>query len=158
MGPQTVLISFVLATAAVFVWALTLRYRQRELLHRERLAAIEKGIALTDLPNMDRLDASSRIYLLRGMIWLFTGIFLTLFLVAVSITTAQPKSLNRRLSEAQQAQSLGASPEQIQQIQNDVTKQVGLPVGFSLLGLVPLGVGLAYLIFYYTETKHVSAR
>jgi hypothetical protein len=35
-------------------------------------------------------------------------------------------------------------------------EQNGIPYGMTLLGLIPIGVGAAYLIFYYTGNKQRS--
>ena len=53
-----------------------LRHQRREFIHRERLAAIEKGI---ELPSMDReLEQrafnTQRLLLLAGLIWISLGI------------------------------------------------------------------------------------
>ena len=50
---------------------------------------------------------------------------------------------------------LGGSEEQIRQVQNDTSPQEeGMPPGLSVLGLMPIGVGLAYLIVYRVEVKN----
>ena len=74
-------------------YALYLRFRRRELRHKERMAAIEKGVALPDLTD---IEAGPRIYLLRGMIWLLSGITLSVFLLVLSATTRFPKSAEER--------------------------------------------------------------
>jgi hypothetical protein len=143
-------IIFLLVTAGcVFVYALHLRYRRRELQHRERLAAIEKGVAL---PELTDLESGPRPYLLRGMIWLFSGVALTVFLSGISVTTHRTKPVEQRVMEARLIEQAGGTPEQIRQVQNDTNPQEILPLAFSLVGLIPVGVGTAYLIFYRAET------
>lgn len=65
--------------------AVVLYYRQRtqktELRHRERLAALEKGI---ELPPDPEPEPRRPRYLLRGLVWLFTGIAIFVFLGAVA--------------------------------------------------------------------------
>jgi hypothetical protein len=61
----------------MFVYALYMRFRRRELQHKERMAAIEKGVTLPDLTDV---ETGPRIYLLRGLIWLLSGIALSVFL------------------------------------------------------------------------------
>jgi len=129
-------------------YALYLRFRRRELQHKERMAAIEKGVALPDLTD---IEAGPRIYLLRGMIWLLSGITLSVFLLVLSATTRFPKSAEERFREANSIARLGGTTEQIQQAQNDTGSQVRLPFAIALIGLVPVGVGAAYLIFYRVE-------
>jgi len=99
-----------------------LDYRRRrdvvEAHHKERMAAIERGMELPALPESfyGSLDRNKRPrHLLTGMVWLFIGIALFLALGAVA----------------------------------------GEDVRF--FGLIPAGVGLAFLIYYFIEGKHEAA-
>ena len=143
-------ITLIAAAATTCIWALHLRYRKRQMDHRERLTAIEKGIPLPDLGAPAEGD---RAYLLRGLLWLFGGIALFVFLLGVALTTRTPRSLADRIFEAKRLEQAGATPEQVQQAINTVEIAEGLPVGVSLLGLVPIAVGVAYLVFYRSERK-----
>ena len=96
-----------------------LDYRRRrdvvEAHHRERMAAIERGMDLPPLPEafyspIDR-DRRPR-HLLVGMIWLFVGIAIFMAMGAV------------------------AGPD------------------VRFFGLIPAGVGLAYLIYYFVEGRN----
>ena len=97
-------------------------YRRRrdivEALHKERMASIERGIEPKALPeellNPFRRNRNPR-YLLTGMIWLFVGIGIFVFLGAVA--------------------------------DEDV----------RWLGLIPGGVGLAYLLYHLIEGRHEKA-
>jgi hypothetical protein len=129
---------------------LYLRFRRRELLHKERMAALEKGVALPDLTD---IEAGPRVYLLRGMIWLLSGIALSVFLLVLVSTIHQiPKSAQARFQEANTIARLGGTAEQIKQIQDDTGPEVPVPYSVALIGLVPIGVGVAYLIFHRVET------
>src|SRR5690242_18376366 len=80
-----IMVMLIGAVAAILIVGLTLRYRRRELQHKERLAAMEKGAPLPALTDFEqRAPWTPRMYLLRGLMWLFGGIGLTLFLLAVS--------------------------------------------------------------------------
>lgn len=138
-----------LASIGLIVYALYMRFRRRELQHKERMAAIEKGVALPDLTD---IEAGPRIYLLRGMIWLLGGIALSVFLLVVSATTRFPRSAEERFREANTIQRWGGTAEQIQAAQNDTSPLERLPYAVSLIGLVPVAVGVAYLTFYRVET------
>ena len=66
------LVAILLAFAAFQHW---LRYRRRLLLHRERLAAIEKG---AELPPMEeelkrRSQGVQRVLILAGLVWMSLG-------------------------------------------------------------------------------------
>ena len=141
--------AFFFLALVVFGYGLYLRFRRRELQHKERMAAIEKGVALPDLTD---IEAGPRIYLLRGMIWLLSGIALSVCLLVVSATTRFPKSVEERFRDANTIARLGGTADQIQQAQNDTGSQDRLPYAVSLIGLVPVAVGAAYLIFYRVET------
>ncbi len=115
------IIAIVMALSIPIVVIITDYAKRRsffELHHKERLAAIEKGIELPPLP--PELFGNGRKgrprYLLRGLVWLFVGLGL---MVALGVT--------------------------------DNTDRVGL------FGLIPVGVGLACLIYYFAEGKRVEA-
>lgn len=157
-APGIVMITLIVSSVGVIAWSLLLRYRRRELQHRERLAALEKGVALPDLTEeQPRAPWSPRVYLLRGMLWLFSGLGLMIFLAGISVTTSRPRSVEDRISRAYSMKDRGATEEQIRQVQNDLTPQEGMPLGVALFGLIPIGVGLAYLVFYRAEGQNVEA-
>jgi cbb3-type cytochrome oxidase subunit 3 len=69
----------VIALSAVWIAYLYFRYRERqrrlEVLHQERMAAMDKGIPLPELP-LERLKPppDPRMPLLHGIVWLAFGI------------------------------------------------------------------------------------
>src|SRR6266567_907163 len=70
-----------------------LRHEKRTLIHRERLAAIEKGV---DLPPLEMVQKRSswnvqRMLLLAGLIWLSVGICVFVTLSAVIASPANAK-------------------------------------------------------------------
>jgi len=83
------LVSVVLGIAMIIVSIVTKHRRQMQELdnrHRERMAAIEKGLDLPPDPVAERVEATERVrsarrsgsdYLLRGLIWLGVGIALS---------------------------------------------------------------------------------
>ena len=82
--------------------------------HKERLAAIERGMELPPLPEsfyQSIKPARRSSYLLPGLVWLFVGVGIFMALGAIA----------------------------------------GEDVRY--LGLVPAGVGLAYLIYYFVEGR-----
>ena len=153
-GPEIVILMILLAVCALIAYALRLRYERRAFQHKERLAALEKGAQLPDLVEDGRWpSASPRIYLLRGMMWLFSGIALVIFLLGATAASQQPETIENRLYRAQNLKGLDATPDQIQKVIDDPTPVHRAPEAIALLGLVPIGVGLAYLIFYRVETR-----
>jgi hypothetical protein len=159
MPPEAVVMLFFLVAAGVSVWALTLRYRRRELEHKERLAALEKGV---DLPAITPMEwpalQTSRAYLLRGLVWLFGGIAVSVFLFGISLTTQHPRSVQEKAFLIERLKQVGASESMIRQVETDSTPYQQVPLGLGLLGLVPAGVGLAYLIVYRLEIKSHADR
>ena len=161
MGPELVISLMMLSAAAIIIWSLFLRYKGHQLRHQERMSAIERGAELP-LERAERPAApwSSRIYLLRGLVWLFTGIALSVFLLGVSASVnARQMTLEDRLWHAQDLRSRGATEDEIKQFLN--SKEPGrkeFPTGLALIGLIPIGVGLAYIIYYRGEDKQLQAR
>jgi len=75
------ILSVTVSLGAVIVW-IVVWYRRRmhevDCRHKERMAAIEKGLELPpeSLPQPERMPPRSR-YLLRGLIWLGVGLAVT---------------------------------------------------------------------------------
>ena len=90
-----------------------------ELHHKERLAAIEKGVELPPLPPefVGTGPKGRPRYLLRGLVWFFVGLGLLVALSGISRPEAEKS---------------------------------------WLLGFIPTGIGLAYLIYYFAEGKRVE--
>ena len=87
--------------------------------HKERLAAIERGMDIPPLPESFYLSLKPQrrsSYLLPGLVWLFVGIGLFIALGAVAGHDVQ------------------------------------------YFGLIPIGVGLALLIYYFVEGKKLQAQ
>jgi len=99
------------------VYAVVDYKRRRDIVdanHRERLAAIERGMELPALPEsfyQSIKPARRSSYLLPGLVWLFVGVGIFIALGAIA----------------------------------------GEEVRY--LGLIPAGVGLAYLIYYFVEGR-----
>jgi hypothetical protein len=160
MGPEAVVTIMVLSAAGIIIWALNIRYRRQELRHKERMAAIEKGGELPAEP-AERPPApwSPRVYLLRGLIWLFTGLGLSTFLLGLSLSIgSRPETLEDRLWRAQNLRSHGAPEDEIKQYLSDSgSVRREMPEGIALIGLIPMGVGIAYLIYYRGEQNRPPA-
>ncbi|MGA2182173.1 MAG: hypothetical protein ABSH47_04030 [Bryobacteraceae bacterium] len=142
---------FALATVLVMV-TMALRFKQRELQHRERMTALEKGAALPALSEPARQPAPfhPRTLLLRGLLWLFTGIAITTAAAGMALLGQHQEPAWFRVSQANNARSMGASEAQVLQIMNDRHSDGPNP-GIALIGLIPIGVGLAYLITWRSE-------
>jgi hypothetical protein len=118
IGSLIPIVAIVMSLLIPIIFQIT-DYRRRrdivEALHKERMASIERGIEPKPLPeellNPFRRNRNPR-YLLTGMIWLFIGVGIFVFLGAVA----------------------------------------GEDVRW--IGLIPGGVGLAYLLYHLIEGRH----
>jgi hypothetical protein len=154
--PELALIFIAAIAASILIIALVYRFKQRELRHKERMAAIEKGAELPAEPaERPPVPWSPRVYLLRGLIWLFTGIGLSTFLLGLSPSIgSRPDSLEDRLWRAQELRQRGAIEDEIKQyLSQSQNARRQMPEGIALIGLIPMGVGLAYIIYYRGEDK-----
>ena len=142
----------VLCIATTIAWSLTLRFRRRELLHREWMAALEKGMPLPDLAAFESTECGPRMYLLKGLVWLACGVTLSIFIGSLWLTTWERPPVSAQIRDAQALRELGYSTEEIRRmIPFQPQREPDFPVGLSLLGIVPAGVGVAYLVFYRGE-------
>jgi hypothetical protein len=132
--------------------ALAFRHRRAELRHKERLLAMEKGMELPAEPFGPSAPWSPRVHLLRGLLWLFTGVALAVTCLGISLTS-RPVSAATRIAQAQSLRSRGATEEEVRQYFREAANRKGGPSpGVAFLGLIPSAVGLAYLVFYRGES------
>lgn len=145
----------VLILAAVLVLAtMVVRYKQRELQHLERMAALERGAALPapSDPTLQPAPFHPRTLLLRGLLWLFSGIAITMALAGLAMAGQHQEPAWVRVNEASHAKSNGATEAQILQIMNDRHSDGPNPA-IALIGLIPIGVGLAYLTTWQSQRR-----
>ena len=142
----------IVAVTGLVAYFMTLRFRRRELQHKEWMAAIEKGVPLPALDALETSMGGSRAYLLKGLVWLACGVTLMLFL-SVWTSTGQPPSVETKVREAQQLRELGYTDQQILGLTAAQNARPIFPIGLSLIGLVPTGIGVAYLVFHRLESR-----
>jgi hypothetical protein len=146
MGVPEILIILTIFSIPLFIVALVINYLRSAGRRRERLAAIEKGIAFSPMADASALPMGTRIYLLRGLIWLSVGIALTLALLGISLTSKRPTY------QISWAITDGTEPGN-RQAANNIPMEYAVPPGVSFLGFIPIGVGIAYLSFHSMETR-----
>lgn len=160
MNPDALILAImILVSPAIIICAMILRHQRRALIHKERLAAIEKGIDPPQLPP-DRQSApwTPERYMLSGLIWLFAGLAITAALAALSGTSNRPITTEEKIRMANMARSSGATDEEIKRLWADTSSRPnGLPLGVAAIGLIPTAVGAAYLVFYGLERKKLKA-
>lgn len=154
MQGTDVLVFLVIMAVIVVLPSLFMRFKRQQLRHLERMAALEKGAQLPLEPLESNPPFSPRIYLLRGLIWSFSGIAALIFLAGLAMTDIQSDSLEVRIWRADRMRQSGFPEDQWKKLINEPPAQrQRIPTGLALIGLVPIGVGFAYLIFYAGERK-----
>lgn len=116
--PDMEIAAVVIALVAYAAYREWLRHQRRTLIHRERLAAIEKGV---DLPPLEQEQKRSswnvqRTLLLAGLIWLSAGIGV---FVTLSVIIASP-----------------------------VNAKLEVPPGVQWIGLGLAAIGISHLVVY----------
>jgi hypothetical protein len=149
------LLILVCTAVLVVASALYVRYRKTELRHRERMLALEKGMPLpADPPEPSKAPWHPRVYLLRGLMWLFTGIAVSALFLGAALTTVDTETQRDKLINAMTYRKSGMAEEDVQTyLKLPPRIRPGVPLGWAFTGLVPAGVGLAYLIFYRSEGR-----
>ncbi len=152
---EIVMLLFVAGGLVLLMVVMILRHGRAVLRHQERLQVIEKGGVLPSLDEeRPKAPWSPRVYLLRGMIWLYTGIAITIMLGALSLSASHPPSMESKVWQVKILRNNGATEQQIQQYMSEADKErEGMPLGAATVGLIPMGVGIAYLMFYRKETQ-----
>jgi hypothetical protein len=114
------IVAIIMSLSIPIVFAI-IDYRRRrdivESFHKERMAAIERGMEVPPLPDQVFDSVKRPRHLLIGMVWLFIGLGSMVFFA--SIVADEP--------------------------------------GVKFLGLIPAGIGLAYLIYYFVEGRQELA-
>jgi len=148
----------VFAGLCIILFALLFRHHKMQLAHAERMAALEKGVVVPATESA--APWTPRVYLLRGLIWTSVGIVLTLglFVAAVATHTRGGESAEFMSMRARTvSQNLQIPIDQARQIveKDDAerAKAQAPPIALAFLGLIPLAVGLAYLVFYRSEAS-----
>src|SRR5512136_2412540 len=128
----------------IVVVALYLRYRKHQMFHKERITAMEKGIPVPN--SYAPAPWLPRVYLLRGLLWAFGGLAISVFLLGMALSTQRPRTIEDTLWRARSlANSTGISLDEAKKIieQDPTPRQNGMPLGMALLGLIPVSVGVA---------------
>jgi hypothetical protein len=120
-----IVIILILAIAATYIFQMWARHQRRLMIHRERLAAIEKGVELPPLEQeiQKRSWNVQRLLLLGGLVWISVGIGVF--------------PLMARLGG--QSVSLPTDP---------YGPLIKVPYGLEFLGVALIGIGLSHLVTY----------
>jgi len=125
-----IIISLILALAATYIFQLWARHQRRLMVHRERLAAIDKGIELPPLEReiQKRSWNVQRLLLLAGLVWISVGLatFPLLLRLGGQILTI-PWGYDQ------------AGP---------VWAKVPIPFGLEWIGVALVGIGVSHIVTY----------
>ncbi len=143
------------AALILIVLPLVLRHHAMVMRYRERRLALDKGQPLP--PELPTRSApwSPRLYLLRGLVWLFTGLAVSLFFGGLWATTQRSLTYEERVFRARNMRESGIPDEQVQRFMNSTETRTEVPLGWALTGLIPMGVGAAYILFYRAEGRNM---
>lgn len=149
------LLVFIVGGLAFLLVLMILRHRRAVLRHHERLQVIERGGVLPSLDEeRPKAPWTPRTYLLRGMMWLYTGIAITIMIGALSLSNSRPRDMSDKLARVRDLRNSGATEQQCQQYMRELdAERDGMPLGAATVGLIPIGVGVAYLMFYRKEQQ-----
>ncbi len=95
-------------------------------------------------------------YLLRGLLWSFTGVALVVSLLGIAASSRRPETAESALMRAKNLSFTCNIPaeEAKEIVERDRTlRRNDLPSSVALLGFIPVSVGMAYLVFYYTGNR-----
>jgi multidrug transporter EmrE-like cation transporter len=120
MTPDAATAIVIVALIGFVAFRQYLSHHRRIMIHRERIAAIEKGVALPPVEQEIRRSNINiqRILLLAGLVWVVLGITLFVVLSAVLVM---------------------ASDKFTQDI----------PRGIQYAAIAPIGIGLAHLVVFF---------
>jgi len=120
-----IIISVILATAATYIFQMWARHQRRMMIHRERLAAIEKGIELPPLEQeiQKRSWNVQRLLLLAGLVWISLGIAAFPLLYRLGGQSILPPW-------------------------DPFGPRFDIPVGLDWIGVVLIGIGVSHIVTY----------
>ena len=144
------LMTIVAAVVVRLMWVSYLNHKRWAMHHQERMAALEKGLpppaaeaAFVSNGYPRGLSTSPSAYLLRGLVWCFLGLGTMMFFAAISVTTEKESVPAWYYMQPDEERKGAPTP----------VREHPIPVGWCTLGLIPAGVGVAYLIFYRVESR-----
>jgi hypothetical protein len=130
MAAGLALIIAIVLLGVAYIFQIWVRYQRRLMIHRERLAAIEKGAELPPLEQEIQRSGWNvqRLLLLAGLVWISVGV-------------ATFPLLNRL---GGQTVTIPWGYDQV----GPVWAKVPIPVGLEWIGVALIGIGLSHLVTY----------
>ena len=121
--PDQGIFMVIIAIVGYVAWREWLRHKRREFIHKERLAALEKGVELQPLDQEIKRSSWNvqRTLLLAGLVWVSIGVSVFVTLNAI--------------------------------ISSPANKAADVPQGAQWIGIAPAAIGLSHLIVYVAGRK-----
>jgi hypothetical protein len=125
---------------------------------KRRVQRGQPGVDLPALTDAAETPWTPRVYLLRGLMWLLSGIAIAIFLVGVSFTSRRIERPDEQMWRVQgMKRTLDLSDEQVKALLAESPRQhEGVPLPIALFGLIPAAIGAAYLIVYRVERSQAQ--
>ena len=120
-----IIISLILAAAATYIAQIWARHQRRLMIHRERLAAIEKGIEMPPLEQemQKRSWNVQRVLLLAGLAWISVGLAVFPMMIRLAGQVFQPPW-------------------------DPYAPPIKMPYGLEWIGVAVVGIGVSHLVTY----------
>ena len=130
-GEVFIVIALVMAVTAAYLSQIWVRYQRRLMVHRERLAAIEKGLELPPLEQEAQRSGWNvqRLLLLAGLVWISIGVAMFPLLFRLG------------------GQSFRI-PWGYDNTGNPLWPTVDIPSGLEWFGVALIGIGLSHLVTF----------
>jgi len=134
-APVIIFITVVVVLLTAYVFQLWVRHQRRFMIHRERLAALEKGVELPPLAEEIHRGSFNvqRLLLLAGLCWISVGLALFLTL--------------SELAGGDLYFPVGFEAGGVTWV------SVHVRAGLRPLGLAPIGIGLSHIIVYFVGRR-----
>jgi hypothetical protein len=150
MEPESfaVLIVMFLLTLAIILY----RLRLEQWRHTERMAMIERGMALPQPPSR------AHRYSLWGQLFLLVGISLLVVVVGYGYGTAEPLPEANKFARMQEYQKAKVPPETLERIRRELDQQSRYDINPSAawLALLPITIGIGYLLMARMERRRTA--
>jgi len=133
--PVVIITVVVVALLAAYLFQLWVRHQRRLMIHRERLAAIEKGVEPPALEQEIQRGSSNvqRLLLLAGLCWISVGVALFMTL--------------NELAGGELSLPIGVDSSGFTWASFYVRS------GMRPLGLAPIGIGVSHIIVYFVGRR-----
>jgi hypothetical protein len=135
-APVIIFTVVVVALLAAYLFQLWVRHQRRFMIHRERLAALEKGVEMPPLEHEIQRGSWNvqRLLLLAGLCWISVGV--ALFMTLSDLSNGPPLQI-----------PWGVDANGVQWF------DVQVRPGVELVALAPIGIGLSHMVVFFVGRR-----